>query len=97
MAKRLRTDQPWDAVVGASGGKPGSVARVYGARSTSNNLLSADVEPAKRGQHDSINEDDCRYGRIRDRVIETNRSCRNRKRIVTRRSCRPHKGTGCGD
>jgi hypothetical protein len=30
-------------------------------------------------------------------VVRRSRNCRNRERIVTRRSCRPHKGAGYGD
>jgi hypothetical protein len=47
----VRTNQRWDAGVGAGGGNPGRIARVW--PSLDINML-VDVEPAERGQHDTI-------------------------------------------
>jgi hypothetical protein len=54
VSRRVRTDQRWDAGVGASSGKPRSIARVW---------RSLDVETTERGQHDTGSEEDCRDGR----------------------------------
>jgi hypothetical protein len=59
-ARRVQTDQRWDAGVGAGDGKPGSSARVW--RSLDVDQL-ADVEPVERGQRDTTNEEECRDGR----------------------------------
>jgi hypothetical protein len=60
MERRVRTDQRWDAGVGAGGGKPGRSAKVWRSLLVH---LHVDVEPAEREQHDNINEEDCRDGR----------------------------------
>jgi hypothetical protein len=62
-ARRVRTDQRWDAGVGASGGKPGSGVRVWRSLDVDQH---DDVEPAERGRHDTINEEDCRDKRSGD-------------------------------
>jgi hypothetical protein len=59
-ARRVRTDQRWDASVGACGEKLGSIARVW--RSLDVNYL-VDVDPAEMGPHDTSNEEDYRDGR----------------------------------
>jgi hypothetical protein len=60
VARGLRTDQRWEAGVGAGGEKPGSNTWVW--RSLGVNHL-VNVEPADMGQHDTSNEEDCRDGR----------------------------------
>jgi hypothetical protein len=63
VPRRARTDKRWDAGVGAGGGKPGRNARV---RLSLDVDPHAEVEPAKRGQHDTGNEEyrDGRSGEI---------------------------------
>jgi hypothetical protein len=56
----IRTDQRWDAGVGARGGKPGSGTRVWHPLDVDQH---ATVEPAERGKHDTSSEEDCRDGR----------------------------------
>jgi hypothetical protein len=71
MEKRVRTDQRWDAGVGASGGKPRSSARVGRSLDVDEHN---DVELAERGQHDTNNEEDYRDGKsaeVRGRVFRT--------------------------
>jgi hypothetical protein len=60
VARRVRTDQRWDAGVGACGGKPGSNARIWRSLDVDRH---DDVEPAERGQHDNNYRGDCRDGR----------------------------------
>jgi hypothetical protein len=59
-ARRVRTDQRWDADVGDGGGKSGSCARVCYSLHVDH---PTDVEPAERGQHDTNREEDRRDGR----------------------------------
>jgi hypothetical protein len=40
-ARRVRTDKRWDADVGAGGGKPGSVARVWRSLDVDNIVTSS--------------------------------------------------------
>jgi hypothetical protein len=60
VARRIRTDQRWDAGVGHGGEKPGSNARVWRSLNVDQ---PADVEPAERGQHDNNIEEDYRDGK----------------------------------
>jgi hypothetical protein len=60
VARGVRTDQRWDAGVGAGGGKPASSARVWRSLDVDEHV---DVEPAERGQHDTRSEEDCSDGR----------------------------------
>jgi hypothetical protein len=53
----VRTDQRWDAGVGAGGVKPGSTARVWRSLDVDE---PADVQPAEREHHDIISEENCR-------------------------------------
>jgi hypothetical protein len=53
-------DWRWDAGVGASGGKPGSSTRTWRSLEVDQHV---DVEPAERGQHNTIHEEDFRDGR----------------------------------
>jgi hypothetical protein len=59
-ARRVRTNQRWDAGVGAGCGKPRSIARVWHSLDVDQHV---DVEPAERGQHDNSDEEDGRDGR----------------------------------
>jgi hypothetical protein len=60
VARKVRTDQRWDAGVGAGGGKPGSNARVWRSLDVDQHVH---VEPADRGQHGTNTEEDGRDGR----------------------------------
>jgi hypothetical protein len=60
MERGGRTDKRWAEGVGASGGKPGSNARV---RRSLDIDQRGDVELAERGHHDNNNEEECHVGR----------------------------------
>jgi hypothetical protein len=59
VARRVRTDQVWDAGVGACGGIRGRSAREWRSLDVDHH---DDVEPTERGQHNIITEEDCRVG-----------------------------------
>jgi hypothetical protein len=56
-ARRVRTDQQWNSGVGAGGGKPRSIARVWLSLDVDH---LANVEPAERGHHDTMSDEDYR-------------------------------------
>jgi hypothetical protein len=60
VARMVRMDHRWDTGDRAGGGKPGSNARVWRSLDVDRH---DDVEAAKRGQHDTGSEEDCRNGR----------------------------------